>query len=40
MQNRIITFQYEFDVTGKRVPVDAVQSNGDGLTLKKLEKNL
>lgn len=30
MQNRIITFQYEFDVTGRRVPVRAVQSNGDG----------
>ncbi|MEM9924435.1 MAG: hypothetical protein AAF915_11905 [Cyanobacteria bacterium P01_D01_bin.50] len=30
MQNRIITFQYEFDFTGKRVPIRAVQSNGDG----------
>jgi hypothetical protein len=30
MQERIIEFQYEFDVTGRRVPVRTVQSNGDG----------
>ncbi|AKG21471.1 hypothetical protein [Calothrix sp. 336/3] len=30
MQDRIIKFQYEFDVTGRRVPVRTVQSNGDG----------
>ncbi|WP_414622007.1 hypothetical protein [Calothrix sp. CCY 0018] len=30
MEKKIIKFQYEFDVTGRRVPVDAIQSNGDG----------
>ena len=30
MEERIITFRYEFDVTGKRVPVRAIQCNGEG----------